>query len=401
MSWGKGVKLEAPLCDVAICGIGESDYSGASGRNSKQIAAQAIERAIQDAGLKPTEIDGLMYQSEGMKDQFTVADFHAHFGTNHPIWECDEGGGIIWAATAPHQASEALKSKKAKYIVNSFAVDWATRREEMNGGPGGWHAQQIMKAQFEMPMGWFPQPIYLATFANRHMHQYGTTHEQLGELVTTTRFHANNHPDAFMRERKLDLEQYLAKPFLADPLRKEDCCLISDGGAAYIMTTAERARDMQHRPALVKGIGLGQINQAPYTSQQGDLTSTPQHFSAPGAFQMAGLTPADIDVVGVYDCFSITALMQIEDMGFCQKGEGGEFIANGKLRYDNPIRKGGLPTNTHGGLLSHAYTLGISHVVELVKQIRGTAPNQVESVNNAIYAGYTADRASTLILQGD
>lgn len=248
-------------------------------------------------------------------------------------------------------------------------------------------------------MGWYPQPIYLATFASRHMYEYGTTHEQLGHLVTTTRFHANQHPDAMMRDKPLSLEEYLSRPMLADPLRKEDCCLISDGGGAYVMTTVERARDLPNKPAIVEGIGRGIIDNAPYTAQQGSLTSTPQCFSAPGAFAMAGVGPQDIDVVGVYDCFSITALMQLEEMGFCKKGEGGAFVENGRLRFDNPRRRGGLPTNTHGGLLSHAYVLGIAHVIELIKQIRGSAVNQVESVELAAYAGYTADRCSTLILR--
>jgi NAD(P)-dependent dehydrogenase (short-subunit alcohol dehydrogenase family) len=146
-------------------------------------------------------------------------------------------------------------------------------------------------------------------------------------------------------------------------------------------------------------LGHGIIDNAPYISQQQELTCTPQGFSAPGAFAMAGVTAADIDVLAIYDCFSITALMQIEDMGFCKKGEGGAFVEGGRLRYDNPRSKGGLPTNTHGGLLSHAYVLGIAHVIELVKQLRGTSPNQVEMAELAAYAGFTADEASTLILR--
>ncbi|HUH38137.1 MAG TPA: thiolase family protein, partial [Spongiibacteraceae bacterium] len=199
----------------------------------------------------------------------------------------------------------------------------------------------------------------------------------------------------------LSLEAYLTRPLLADPLRMEDCCLISDGGAAYVLTTPERARDLRRPAVIVEGVGHGRISGAPYISQQGDITATPQVFSAPWAMAMADIRPTDIDVIAVYDCFSITALMQIEDMGFCAKGEGGAFIQDNRLHFDRPRSAGGIPCNTHGGLLSHAYVLGIAHVVELVKQLRGQAFNQVRDARLAAYAGFTADEASTLILRRD
>ena len=395
--WGVSTPYDSIKDKVAIAGIGESAYSGPSGRTAKAIALDAIEQTIEDAGLNPGDIDGLMYIPT-VEGQVTARDFHDHFGTSHEIWESPEGGGMVWAATAPYHAAEALYSGNARYIINSFAVDWASRRGEMNGGPGEYHASEIIKSQFELPFGWFPQPLYFATFASRHMHEYGTTEEQLGHLVTTFRQHANTHPDAVMRDKELTIEQYLSRPHLASPLRVEDCCLISDGGSAYLMTTPERARDLKNKPVAVKGVGRGIIKNSPYIAQQGDITCTPQVFSAPGAFSMADVSPRDIDVFAMYDCFSITALMQIEDMGFCAKGEGGGFVQNGRLRYDNPRSSGGLPTNTHGGLLSHAYVLGIAHVIELVKQLRGSAPNQVNDVELAAYAGFTAEEASALIL---
>ncbi|WP_116365871.1 thiolase C-terminal domain-containing protein [Parahaliea mediterranea] len=395
--WGQASALADIRGQVAIAGIGEAAYSGASNRNSKAMAAEAIARCIADAGLRPEDIDGIMY-SGALGDQFTADDFRAHFGTTQAMWESGQGGGMVWAATAPAQAAEALRSGRARYIVNSFAVDWASRRGAMTGGPGAWHASELIKAQLELPFGWFPQPLYFATFASRHMHDYGTTEAQLGELVTAFRRHANGQPGAVMQDKTLSLEDYLARPHLASPLRVEDCCLISDGGAAYLMTSPERAQDLPQRPVSVEGVGHGIIANAPYISQQGDITSTPQHFAAPGAYAMAGIGPEDIDVLGVYDCFSITALMQIEDMGFCAKGEGGPFVEGGRLDFKRSRHQGGLPTNTHGGLLSHAYVLGIAHVVELVKQLRGQAANQVEQPRRAAYAGFTADEAGTLIL---
>jgi acetyl-CoA acetyltransferase len=182
---------------------------------------------------------------------------------------------------------------------------------------------------------------------------------------------------------------------LVDPLRMEDCCLISDGGGAYVMTSVSRARDLARPPVVVEGVGEGRSHAGVYWAQQGDFTSTPQVFSAPAAFEMAGIRPRDVDVLALYDPFTIVTLLQIEDMRFCAKGEGGAFVEGTALHHDG----GKLPTNTHGGLLSHAYVLGISHVVELVRQLRGEAAAQVPDAEIAVYGGYTGAQASTLVLR--
>ena len=396
--WGRPIELDDIRGEVAIVGIGETAYSGPSGRDNKAMALEAIAAAIADAGLTPGDVDGLMV-SAGVGDQITVEDFHAHFGTSHPLWFSTEGGAITWGATCAHDAAHALRRGEATHIVNVFAVDWATQRAAGTGSPGDWHAGEEMKAYFELPFGWFPQPLYFATFARRHMHEFGTTQEQLGELAVAFRRHANGHPGAVMHERSMSLGKYLERPMLAEPLKVEDCCLISDGAGAFVMTSAERARDLARHPVIVEGVGLGQVDGAPYISQQKNITATPQTFSAPWAFAMADSTAADIDVIAVYDCFSITALMQIEDMGFCPKGEGGAFVEGNRLHFDRPRSQGGIPCNTHGGLLSHAYVLGIAHIVELVRQLRGSAYNQVENAELAAYAGFTAAEGSTLILR--
>ena len=395
---GRTEQYEDIRGEVAIVGIGETRYSGPSGRNAREMSLEAIAVAIHDAGLRPDEIDGLMV-ARAIQDQVSVTDFHAYFGTSHPIWFSDLGGAMIWGATCTHEAAMAMRAGRASHIVNVFAVDWATRRAEGTATPGDWHASEAMKAAFEVPFGWHPQPLYFATFARRHMHQYGTTEAQLGELAVAFRRHANAHPNAVMHDKTLSLEDYLSKPYLADPLRTEDCCLISDGAGAFVMTSQERAADRPHPPVWVEGVGMGQIDQAPYISQQRDITSTPQIFAAPWAYAMADCTPLELDVIAVYDCFSITALMQIEDLGLCEKGEGGHFVEGNRLHFDRTRAKGGIPCNTHGGLLSHAYVLGIAHVIELVKQLRGTAVNQVRDATTAAYAGFTAAEGSTLILR--
>ena len=195
----------------------------------------------------------------------------------------------------------------------------------------------------------------------------------------------------------MTLDDYLASEFLADPLRLLDSCLISDGGAAYVTTSIERARDLPHPAAVVLGVGEGNSDAGTHWSQQRAFTSSPQVFSAPAAFAMAEVTPGDVDVLTCYDPFTVVSVMQIEDMGFCAKGEAGSFVEGDTLFHDAAK----LPYNTHGGLLSHAYVLGIAHVVECVKQIRGRAAAQVPDCDVAVYGGYTGASASTLILARD
>ena len=391
--WGFATRYDDVSSQVAIAGVGEAEQTSASGRTTTQIAAQAVERALADAGLDPGDVDGIMRVPFG-RDQFDQAAYREHFGTSHPMWESDRGGGMVWAGTAPYEAAAALREGKARHIVNTFAVAWATQRGEMVGGPGEAHARELFKQNLEVPFGWFPQPVYFATIARRHMHDYGTTQEQLGAIAVTCRRHANLTPGAVMHDKPLTMAQYLASPVIVDPFRKEDCCLISDGGAAYVMTTPERARDLRQPVVEVAGVGAGNAVTGTHWSQQRAFTSTPQVFAAPVAFGMAGLEPGDVDVLACYDPFTIVSLMQIEDMGFCAKGDGGPFVEGGALAFDG----GRLPYNTHGGMLSHAYVLGIAHVVEVVRQLRGEAAAQVPGARIGVYGGYTGPQASTLIL---
>lgn len=392
--WGHATELDDVSGRVAIVGVGESDHSKASGRTTTEIVATAVERALSDAGLTPRDVDGLMH-TPGIAGQFTAADFHAQFGTSHDMWESDAGGGMVWAGTAPYHAARAIESGRATCVLNTFGVAWATERGQMVGGPGQSHAQERFKQNLEVPFGWFPQPVYFATIARRHMHDFGTTFDQLGAIAVACRRHANLTPSAVMHTRALTLDDYLAAPFIVEPFRKEDCCLISDGGGAYLMTAVDRARDLRQPVVEVAGVGLGNSHTGTHWAQQPAFTSTPQVFAAPGAFAMAGVSASDVDVLACYDPFTIVSLMQIEDMGFCAKGDGGSFVEGAALHFDGGV----LPYNTHGGLLSHAYVLGIAHVVELVRQLRGEAAAQVDGAEVAAYGGYTGPQASTLVLR--
>jgi acetyl-CoA acetyltransferase len=392
--WGHASDLRDISNEVAIAGIGETAYTKASGRTAREIGAEAAERAIADAGLEPSDIDGLTWS--GAFPDFDATAFHEHFGTDQELWTSPWGGGMAWAATAPYLAANAIAEGKARHVLNVFPVAWATQRSSMTGGPGEVHATQSLKQNLEVPFGWFPQPVYFATIMRRHMLEFGTTPEQFGAVAVACRRNANLNPDAVMHGRPMTIDDYQASPFLAEPLRLFDSCLISDGGAAYVTTSLDRARDLKQPPAVVRGVGEGYSESGGHWSQQPAFTSTPQVFSAPPAFGMSGLAPADVDVLTVYDPFTVVSLMQIEDMGFCPKGEAGAFVEGDTLHHD-----GKLPFNTHGGLLSHAYVLGIAHVVECVKQLRGAAAAQVASCEVAVYGGYTGHMASTLVLTQD
>ena len=253
--WGSATELDDIRGQVAIVGIGETAYTKASGRTAREIGAEAAERAICDAGLEPSDIDGLTWS--GAFPGFDAEAFHEHFGTSHDLWTSPWGGGMAWAATAPYLAARAIERREARHVLNVFPVAWATQRASMTGGPGEVHAAQSAKQNLEVPFGWFPQPVYFATIMRRHMIEYGTTPEQFGAVAVACRAHANLDPSAVMHGRPMTIDDYLASPLLADPLRLFDSCLISDGGAAFVTTSVERARDLPQPPAVVLGVGEG------------------------------------------------------------------------------------------------------------------------------------------------
>jgi acetyl-CoA acetyltransferase len=391
-------QLESIKGKVAIVGIGESEHSAASGRKLDDMVFAAIDAALADAGLTPAQVDGLMFSGQSA-GQMTVERLRAHYGLTHEIWESGAGGAYSFAATAPHAALEAMTAGKASVIVNVHGTDWASQNAADAGGPATAHLAEAIKANAEVPFGFIPQPVYFAHVARRHFELYGTRPEQLGAIAVQSRRHAQGHPGAVMRHKTLSLEQYLAREPFIDPLRIEDCCLISDGACAYVMTAAERARDFPKPSVIVEGVGYAGAIEGIHFAMEPEFASTPHRMSAPGAFAMAGLSPADVDVLAVYDPFTIVALMAIEDLGFCPKGEAGRFVEHDRLAFDRGRAKGGLPFNTHGGMLSHSYLLGINHVVEMVRQLRGEAANQVRDAEVAVYGGFSGVDAGTLVMR--
>jgi acetyl-CoA acetyltransferase len=237
--------------------------------------------------------------------------------------------------------------------------------------------------------------------ARRHMIDFGTSPEHLGAIAVACRNRANVNPGAQMHGRPLDIDGYLAGRMIASPLRLNDFCLETDGAAAVVVTSTERARDLPHRPALVRAVAQGstpspQFGRMYPTVMREDVTTLPARGLADTLFRRAGLGPGDIDVAQLYDCFTITVLTQLEDYGFCKKGEGGPFAASGAIELG-----GSLPINTSGGHLSDGYIHGMSHIVEGVRQMRGTSTSQVEGAETCLVTSTALPPGSALVLRVD
>jgi len=245
--------------------------------------------------------------------------------------------------------------------------------------PGG-----AIARDYYMPYGLTAPPQWYALIARRHMHEFGTTPEQLGAIAIAMRKHAQLNPGAVMKDKPLTLDAYLASPMITAPYRLFDCCLETDGAAAVIVTTAERARDLKQRPVFIMGVAAAQPYPADEITNRADLFETGLTIAAPRAFAMAGITPADVDFAEIYDCFTFEVLQQLEETGFCGRGEGGPFVEGGTIELG-----GALPVNTHGGLLSEAHVLGMSHVTEAVRQLRGDAgERQVADAEIGVVTGW-------------
>jgi len=252
------------------------------------------------------------------------------------------------------------------------------------------------KLEFEKPYGFNAQPIYFGLWARRYMHEYGLTSRQLGSLCVTQREHALLKGGGQIR-KPLTLDDYDQSPMISDPLRMPDCCLISDGAGAYVMTSLERARDLAKPPIRVAGTGFASVpmsGDSVFTQGEDLLTIPGAREAAAEALGEAGLTHSDVDFLETYDCFSLSCLLQIEDMGFCPKGEVGAFVEEGRARIGAE-----LPVNTHGGLLSYSYRLGIEHVTEAVRQLRGEAGgNQLKSPEVGVVSGLSIPDYGVLAL---
>jgi acetyl-CoA acetyltransferase len=359
---------------VAIAGIGLADTTG--GATPYALIAQASQRALAECGLKPSDINGLASTGLGTMAPIDVAEY---LGLT-PRWiDSTTVGGASWEVMAAH-ATDAIANGHADVVLVTYGstaksdlakglrsanLDWGTR------GPQQWEA----------PYGHTLISKY-AMAARRHMHEYGTTVEQLAEIAVSARFNAIENPEAAFR-KPITVDEVLSGPMIADPFTKLQCCIRSDGGAAAIFVAEDRLVDVATKPVWV--LGSGESISHVSMSQWNDFTTGPAVASGKLAFERAGLTPADVDVAELYDAFTYMLLITLEDLGFCAKGEAGAFVADGRLRLG-----GAFPTNTDGGGLSacHPGQRGLFLIVEAVRQLRGECgPRQVPNAKIACVSG--------------
>jgi len=379
---------------IAIVGVGETAPLRADSRRLEHMVAEAVFAALQDAGLKPQEIDGFVTESASMPNEVPAEVLTAFLGVpSHPApyvaYGLKYGAGLV---SAPQLARFAIASGLASVVVCWYGH----RLSQMSAGPRTIYAEDPLKADLEIPSGWYGQPVYFAAFAQRYAHEYGLTPWQLAAVAIEAREHAARTPGA-LKTTPLDEHKYLESPMVASPLRAADCCLVNDGAVAYVMTSIERARDLRHPVVEVAGVGSGcsEVIGDTWFTQSRDYLTTPAAISGPRAFAAAGMSPSDIDFVELYDCFTINTILQYEDLGFVKKGEGAAFaLEKGRGLGDR------LPTNTHGGLLSHSFMLGGSHVVEAVRQLRRQrGDGQVPGADVGLVTALGVPHHSTLILR--
>ncbi len=362
-----------------IVGIGLSDYPKTPHLDALAHHGLAIRRALDDSGVQKSDIDGLLcFGSYGIDDAVTMAEI---LGITYNYLDGTFAGGTVFEFYVQHAAA-AIEHGDCDTVLITYGSDLLSKQGRnlgtqlytsgnRQGGP----------LQFEMPYG-SPLVSGYALAARRHMHEYGTTSAQLARVAVDARANAALNPLAMYRD-PLTVDDVLASRMISDPLHMLDCCIISDGGGAVLMTTAERAADLKQTPVYVRGAATAQTHWN--ISAMPDFTVTAAAQSGPRAFEKAGITAADVDMLMLYDSFTITVLLLLEDLGFCQKGEGGPFLEANRLTYD-----GDLPTNTDGGGLSscHPGMRGIFLLIESVRQLRGQAGAvQVPAAEVAVACG--------------
>jgi acetyl-CoA acetyltransferase len=394
-----------PMRDrAAIVGIGSTRYwrrGGSLPQTTLELAIKATLAAVDDAGLTPDDIDGFAYYGHG-HDTALIAQT---LGIPEIHFSAMISGGGGGSAGSVGLAATAVAAGQAAVVVSVLAIQQGARR--FGAGMAAKQSEKApvsgpatAEADFFQPYGLVGPGQAMSLIAQRHMHRYGTKREHFAEVAISTRENAVKRPTA-MQRTPLTLDEYFAARMVSEPLCLFDFCLETDGAVAVVTTSAERARDLRHPPVLVSGGvhgGSGTWGQAIgwHGMPDDEYASSGHRTLAPRLYSMAGVGPGDVDVALLYDHFSPLVLMQLEDYGFCPVGESGPFVADGNIRFSG----GSLPVNPHGGHLSEAYIVGMTHVHEAVEQLRGTAVNQVEGAEVALVTGGPAAiPVSSLILR--
>ncbi len=365
---------------AAIAGIGSTEFSKNSGRSELSLAAEAVRAALNDAGLKASDVDGMvtftMDQNEEVDVARAVGCNDLSFFSRVPY-----GGGAATGTLL--QAAMAVATGMAEVVVCYRALNGRSGHRYSAGVSGSLITGSAIHYGWYTPYGLLTPTSWVAMYTQRYMHLTGCTEDALFEIAHTTREYAVKNPAAFFYNQPFSRADYDNARRICDPLRLFDCCQESDGGSAVIVTTPERARDLKQPGVLINGVAqCSPKDQEEMTSfYRAEIGRIPEmDIAAKHAYAQCGLSAKDIDAAVIYDAFSSIVLMQLESWGFCEFGEAAKFVLDGNLRPD-----GRLPTNTHGGQLSEAYIHGVNGIVEAVRLVRGTSVNQPKkAVNHAL-----------------
>ena len=380
---------------TAIAGLGVTEFSKNSGRTELRLALEAIHGALNDAGITPAEVDGFVSYSIDKVPEYEVARL---LGAREVTFfsQIPHGGG---AACAPVlHAAMAVATGIAKTVVVYRAMNERSWYRFGSGSYGFASTPIFENVNFGwyMPHGFHTPSAWVAMFARRYMHAFGATSEDFGRVSVAVRDFAATNPAAFFHGKPITLEEHQASRWICEPLRLLDCCQESDGAVALVITSAERARDLKAKPVFIRGgaQGIAPGQQIMTSLYRDDITGLPEMgLVARQLWQQSGLTPADIQTAVIYDHFTPFVLQQLEEFGFCGRGEAKDFVRAG-----HHARGGKLPINPHGGQLGEAYIHGMNGIAEGVRQVRGSAVNQVAGARNVLVTAGTGVPTSGLIL---
>jgi acetyl-CoA acetyltransferase len=380
---------------AVVAGIGATEFSKESGRSELQLACEAVLAAVADAGLTPADVDGLVTFTADTSGEIHVA---RNTGMDELTYfsRVGYGGGAACGTVA--QGAMAIATGVADVVVCYRAFN---ERSGERYGLG--QADRAMDAgadraaySWMTPFGLNTPAQWVAMFARRYMHEYGATSEDFGRVAVVDRRHAATNPAAWFYGRPITLEEHQASRWIAEPLHLLDCCQETDGGQAIVLVSAERAKDLPHPPVVVRAAAQGSgADQHMMTSYyRPSITGIPEMgLVGRQLWGQSGLGPADMDAAVLYDHFTPLVLPQLEELGFCGRGEAKDYIAAGNLELD-----GALPTNTHGGQLGEAYLHGMNGIAEAVRLVRGTSVNQPGNVSNVVVTAGTGVPTSGLVL---
>lgn len=381
--------------EAAIVGIGETKYvrGEGSGMSPLKLILTAAVTAIRDAGLAPNEADGFMTPMMGV----SAEDFAANLGVENLRYATQVNMGGASSVASMQSAAMAVASGIADYVVvpNGWNGYSGMRAREIGNEGGGDFPMGATLGNYYVPFGVNAPPQFYSIMARRHMHVYDWPQEALGNIAVAMRKHAQLNEKAYMRGRPMTLDDYKNSPWISAPYRLLDCCLETDGAAAVVVTTADRARDLAHDPVYIGGFsyGCGPGANLPFTNWPEHAEMFPKYI-ADKAYTMAGLGPADVDFAEIYDAFTFGVICQLEDLGFVEKGMGGPFVADGNTKLG-----GKLPVNLNGGLLSEAYVHGFNNMVEAVRQLRREAgERQVKDAEVGLVTGFGGAIGSVMLL---